>query len=113
MVGTIGFFTGTVFLGMGFIMEIVRYRNECRERVEQVKTLAKIIEKLNKELIIQKGGSDSDIKYPRMDTTIINNLKTRKLDFFWPNLNNNHAYYWLGFWVIYAFLHEIVVTSFF
>ena len=112
MVGTIGFFTGTVFLGMGFIMEMVRYRKECRDRVEQVKTLAKIIEKLNKELIIQKGGSDFDIKYPRMDTTIINNLKTRKLDFFWPNLNNNHAYYWFCFWVIFPFLFEMV-TSFF
>ena len=112
MVGTIGFFSGTVFLGMFLINYIVKYRNECRERVEQVKTLAKIIEKLNKELIIQKGGSDFDIKYPRMDTTTINHLKTRKLNFFLPNFKEIHALYWFCFWVIYAILFEMV-TSFF
>jgi hypothetical protein len=115
MVGTIGFFSGTVFLGMFLITNIVKYRNECLDRAEQVETLAKIIERLRDKTDYDENGKKIKVngeKYSSiikdMNLEYSDHLKTRKLDFFWPNLNETHALYWFCFWVIYAF-----VTSFF
>jgi hypothetical protein len=119
MVGEIGFFTGTVFLGMFMIIYIVKYREECRERVEQVKTLAKIIERLRDKTDYDENGKEIKVngeKYSSiikdMNLECNDHLKTRKLDFFWPNLNDMHAYYWFLFWVIFGFLYDMVVSHF-
>lgn len=110
------FFIGFVFFGMGFILEIVRYRNECIDRAKQVETLAKIIYRLRDKTDYDENGKKikvneelylSIIKDMNSQWEGDNFLKTGKLDFFWPNLNENHAYNWFWFWLGCLFLSAI------
>mgnify|MGYP003642151039 FL=1 len=98
MVGEIGFFTGTVFLGMFLIIYIVKYREECRERVKQVKDLTKVIERLRNGEEYGSGEKNWDI-----DTY----SREIKFDFF-PNLKEIHSMYWVIFWFVFAFLYRMI-----
>tara|TARA_R110000744_G_scaffold378368_1_gene494402 strand:- start:102 stop:407 length:306 start_codon:yes stop_codon:yes gene_type:complete len=96
--GGIGFFSGTVFLGVFLISYIVKYREEHRERVEQVNNLKKDIERLRNGEEYGSGEENWHID------TYAKEIKF----YFFPNLKELHIFHWVIFWVVFAFLYGMI-----